>query len=96
MTRDKRDWYWPYTLPEWQPLPERTPDGNPQSPGRNEVKIPRVIVSSEGEDTSKIEAAIEKLAGKSVGGKRPPLSDPSMTEDCSWYISWRYGNRFGI
>ena len=98
MTRDERDWYWPwpYPRPEWQPRPERTPGGNPQSPGRQEFKIPYVIVSSEGEDTSKIEAAIEKLAGKSGGGKRPPLSDPSMPEDCSWYISWRYGNRFGI
>ena len=97
MTRDKRDWYWPYTLPEWQPLPERTPDGNPQSPGRNEVKIPRVIVSSEGEDTSRIEAAIDELAGISGGGKPPPPPpDTSMPDDCSWYISFRYGDKFGI
>ena len=101
MTRDKRDWYWPYPLPEWQPLPERTPGGNPQSPGRQEVKIPRVIVSSEGEDTSRIEAAIDELARISGGGERnpprqPPLSDLSMPDDCSWYISFRYGNKFGI
>lgn len=102
MTRDKRDWDWPYRLLGWQPLPERTPDANPQSPGRNEVKIPRVIVSSEGEDTSRIEAAIDELAEISGGGKRPPppmqrsLSGPPMPDDCSWYVSFRYGNKFGI
>ncbi len=102
MTRDKRDWYWPYPLPEWQPLPEREPSGNPQSPGRREVIIPRVIVSSEGEDTSRIEAAIDEIAKIPGGGKPPPppgqssLSDPSMGDDCSWYISFRYGDKFGI
>ena len=102
MARDKRDWDWPYRLPGWQPLPERTPDANPQSPGRNEVKIPRVIVSSEGEDTSRIEAAIDELAEISGGGKRPPppmqrsLSGPPMPDDCSWYVSFRYGDKFGI
>ena len=99
MTRDKRDWYWPHPLPEWQPLPERTPGGNPQSPGRQEVIIPRVIVSSEGEDTSRIEAAIDELARISGGGERkppPPPPDLSMPDDCSWYISFRYGDKFGI
>ena len=42
VTRDKRDWYWPYTLPEWQPLPERTPGGNHQALGPIQ-EIRRVI-----------------------------------------------------
>ena len=77
MSRDKRDWYWPYPLPEWQPPPERTP-GNPRAPGRQEDNNPRVIASSEEEDTSSIEAAIEELRSKAGRGKPPP-APPGQT-----------------
>ena len=77
MTRDKRDWYWPYPRPEWEPLPERTP-GNPRAPGRQEDNNPRVIASSEEEDTSSIEAAIEELRSKAGRGKPPP-APPGQT-----------------
>ena len=77
MTRGKRDWYWPYPRPEWEPLPERTP-GNPRAPGRQEDNNPRVIASSEEEDTSNIEAAIEELRSKAGRGKPPP-APPGQT-----------------
>ena len=105
MTRDKRDWYWPYPRPEWEPLPERTP-GNPRAPGRQEDNNPRVIASSEEEDTSSIEAAIEELRSKAGRGKPPPAppgqtilppwSPDDGTDRCAWYMSFRFGSAFGI
>lgn len=105
MTRNERDWYWPYPLPEWQPLPERTP-GNPRAPGRQEDNNPRVIASSEGEDTSSIETAIEVMRRKAGRGKPPPAppdqtilppwSPDDGTDRCAWYMSFRFGSAFGI
>ena len=107
MTRDERDWYWPwpYPRPEWQPLPEQTP-GNPRAPGRQEDNNPRVIASSEDEDTSSIEVAIEDMRSKAGRGKPPPppptqtilppWSPDDGTDRCAWYMSFRFGSAFGI
>lgn len=99
-------WDWPHERPAWEPTPQRPPAESPRSPGRLDGPVPIIVARSEGEDTSAIEGALERLrrsAGRGAPPSQPPQGPPQPpwpgdggTDRCAWYVSFRYGSAFGI
>jgi len=106
MPAERPWWDWPYERPVWEPFPQQPPASPPRSPGRNDDATPRIIAESEGDDTSAIEAALERRIQNARRGdppRQPPGSPPQPpwsrddgTDKCAWYLSFRYGRSFGI
>ena len=108
----KRPWWdwgrkyrFDYDRPSWEPFPQREPASRPRSPGRKDDSFPPVIARSEGDDTTAIERELERRRRQFTRNSpppppprviQPPWSDDEGTDKCAWYLSFRYGHRFGI
>ena len=106
MPQERPWWDWPYDRPAWEPFPQRPPVTPPRSPGRIDDRSPRVIAAGERDNTSAIERELERRvqnAGRGAPPTQPPQSPPQPpwspddgTDKCAWYLSFRYGDAFGI